>query len=92
MIRINVTITVTPEKKEKLLALLQEMGVCSRQERGCIGYEIYQNCRLPEEVVIVETWKNEDCLAVHENSAHFVRIIPLAKNLADEWLSLKFEQ
>lgn len=91
MIRINVTIKVKREKKEELLALLCELAELSRQERGCIGYEIYENYRLQDEIMIVETWENEACLAVHKNTTHFVRIIPVAKDLADEWRSLKFE-
>lgn len=90
MIRINVTIEVKSEVCAQVMELLREMSELSRQEKGCIGYEIFENSRLNNVLMIVETWENEALLAIHKESDHFVRIIPQVRELATEMCSQKF--
>lgn len=90
MIRINVTIEVKSEVRAQVLGLLREMSELSRQEKGCIGYEILENSRLNNVLMIIETWENEDLLAVHKGRGHFERIIPRVRELATEMCSQKF--
>lgn len=90
MIRINVTIEVKSEVRAHVVELLHEMSELSRQETGCIGYEIFENSRLDNVLMIVETWENEALLAIHKESDHFVRIIPQVRELATEMCSQKF--
>ena len=90
MIRINVTIEVKSEVRAQVVELLREMSELSRQEKGCIGYEILENNRLDNVLMIIETWENEDLLAVHKGREHFVRIIPRVRELATEMCSQKF--
>ena len=90
MIRINVTIEVKSEVRAQVMELLREMSELSRQEKGCIGYEIFENNRLDNVLMIIETWENETLLAVHKGSDHFVRIIPRVRELATEMCSQKF--
>ena len=90
MIRINVTIEVKSEVRAQVMELLREMSELSRQEKGCIGYEILENNRLDNVLMIIETWENEDLLAVHKGREHFVRIIPRVRELATEMCSQKF--
>ena len=66
MIRINVVITVKPENRERLLRLLGEMGDLSRRENGCAGYEVLENVRSRTELMIVETWTDDEVLAAHK--------------------------
>lgn len=90
MIRINVTIEVESEVRGQIVALLSEMSELSRQEKGCIGYEILENNRLDNVLMIIETWENEALLAIHKESEHFTRIIPRVRELASEMRSEKF--
>lgn len=90
MIRINVNVTVKPGNRERILRLLGEMGDFSRQENGCLDYEILANVRLATRLMIVETWADDAALALHKDSPHFRRIIPEAKALAVDWQSQMF--
>ena len=90
MIRINVTIEVKSEVCAQVMELLREMSELSIQEKGCIGYEIFENSRLNNVLMIVETWENEALLAINKESDHFVRIIPRVRELATEMCSQKF--
>ena len=78
------------EDKEQLLRLLGEMGDLSRQESGCLHYEVLENCRVDTNLAIIEMWASEEALALHKGSAHFARLIPPAKALARRWESWKF--
>ena len=91
MIRINVSVTVDAGRREELLRLLGEMGDLSRQEEGCLGYEILANVRTDTSVMIVETWAGEEALSAHKGSAHYARLIPPAKALAGRWDALRFD-
>lgn len=90
MIRINVNIVVKEEVREEVLSLLCEMAELSRQEEGCIGYEIFENSRSREVLMIVETWENEAVLLVHKASDHFTRIIPRVRAIVSAMQSMKF--
>ena len=90
MIRINVTIEVEMEIRSRIVNLLCEMSELSRKEEGCIGYEILENNRLDNVLMIIETWENEFLLARHKESEHFVRIIPQVRGLATKMCSQKF--
>ena len=90
MIRINVTIEVKSEVRAHVVELLHEMYELSRHATGCIGYVLFENSRLNNVLMIVETWENEALLAIHKESDHFVRIIPQVRELATEMCSQKF--
>ena len=74
MIRINVTLSVGAGVRTEVAALLSEMAELSRGERGCIGYEILENCRLEDTMMIIETWENEVVLAEMELDSCWVTL------------------
>ena len=90
MTRITVTIEVKSEVCAQVMELLREMSELSRQEKGCIGYEICENRRLKNVLMTGKVWENEALLAIHKESEHFVRIIPRVRELATEMCSQKF--
>ncbi|MFA6087090.1 putative quinol monooxygenase [Mucilaginibacter sp.] len=58
---------------------LKKLVDASKQEQGCIAYELYQYKGEPTRYVIEEEWENEDILAHHMETPHykyFVRISP----------------
>ncbi len=55
----------------ELKALLETMIKASREEDGCLLYNIYQLKNKPIEFVVVETWENEDKLKGHQNTPHY---------------------
>lgn len=71
MIRINVTIEVKSENRARMVELLREMSELSRQEKGCIGYEILESNRLDNMLMIIETWENDALLAIHKEKWSF---------------------
>lgn len=55
----------------ELKALLEMMVKPSREEPGCLLYNIYQLDNDPKTFVVVETWENDAALDGHKNSAHY---------------------
>lgn len=55
----------------ELKALLITMIEASREEEGCLLYNIYQLTEKPTEFVVVETWENQSFLDAHGKSAHY---------------------
>lgn len=91
MIRINVFVEVEEGKREELLGLLEEVAACSREEEGCLGYEIMVSPRRVGLLMIVETWEGETVLMAHRETRHFKELVPRAKALAGRWDAMKFE-
>ena len=52
MIRLNVFIKVSPEKRAEVLATINELAEKSRQEKGCIAYGAFENTQDPSVLMI----------------------------------------
>ncbi|WP_374951297.1 putative quinol monooxygenase [Mucilaginibacter sp.] len=58
---------------------LKKLVEASKQEEGCLAYELYQYKDEPTRYVIEEEWADEDVLARHMETPHykyFVHISP----------------
>ncbi len=51
-----------PGKTEELRALLTSLLEPTRQERGCVRFELQQNRDFPTEFAIVSEWRGEDAV------------------------------
>lgn len=83
MIRLNVFIKVSPENRAEVLATINELAEKSRQEKGCVAYGAFENTQDPTVLMICETWENENVLAVHEKTKHFILLVGKTQQLAD---------
>ena len=68
----KVTFIAKEDKVAKLKALLRTMIDASRNETGCLLYNIYQREDDPKVFVVVETWANEEALDGYKRSAHYL--------------------
>ncbi|MCX7595725.1 MAG: antibiotic biosynthesis monooxygenase [Fischerella sp.] len=69
-IRVVARVIALPEKVEALKALLLELIEPTRQESGCIKYELLQNQSDPTDFTFVEEWTSNDALEAHLVSTH----------------------
>lgn len=56
---------------DDLKRLLEMMVKPSREEPGCLLYNIYQLKESPTDFVVLESWENEVALEGHKNSDHY---------------------
>lgn len=69
-LRVVARITAQPDQVEPLKAVLSELIEPTRQEPGCIQYELLQNLADPTDFTFVETWETEAALDSHLASDH----------------------
>lgn len=69
-VRVVARVLALPEKVEKVKSVLLSLIEPSRQESGCIQYELLQNHEAPTDFVFVEQWENEALLNAHLESPH----------------------
>lgn len=68
----KVVFVAKEDKVEELKALLNTMVIPSRNEEGCLLYNIYQMEEKPTTFVVIETWENDAALEGHKHSAHYL--------------------
>ncbi len=69
------------EKIDEILKLCTELIGDTRNEEGCVKYELYQDIKDSTILTFVEEWENKEALEKHMQSEHFIKIVPLLGNL-----------
>lgn len=88
MIRLNVFIQVSAERRAATLEAAKALTACSLQDKGCIAYDIFESATRPDVLMICETWTDADALAAHSASDHFKKYVGEMESLG----MLKLEQ
>lgn len=73
---------------QELKSLLKIMVESSKQEQGCIFYEIYQTKEKQDTFVVIETWEDENSLKGHQKSSHYLNY----KSKFEEFTKDKFSE
>lgn len=74
-------ITVKPEVAELAKYILVDLASKSRQESGCMSYELYQQTEAPHVFQTVEQWKEKADADAHMQSLHVGAAIAAASPL-----------
>lgn len=90
MIRLNVFIQVSEDKKNEVLNAAKELVAASLKDNGCIAYDVFESYTRKDVLLIYETWKDEASLSAHEQASHFTTLVPKIQSLASMKLE-KFE-
>lgn len=69
-IRVVARVVALPDKVEELKSVLIRLIEPTRQEYGCIIYELLQNQENPTDFTFVEEWESQALLKKHLASAH----------------------
>jgi len=75
-IRVVARIEAQPDKVAEVRELLVSLVEPTRQETGCITYELLQNIKRPIDFTFVEEWTSEAALEAHANSDHLKAVGP----------------
>jgi quinol monooxygenase YgiN len=71
MIIVRITMNVRPEKRKEVMQTLLSMIEPTRQEKGCLGYYVFQNTEDENSVSIIEEWETREDLDRHVRSDRF---------------------
>jgi quinol monooxygenase YgiN len=69
-VQVVATLKAKEGKREELTAILLDLVADTREEKGCIKYELLLNNADKTEFVFVEEWTTDAALDAHLKSAH----------------------
>ena len=70
MIMVQSTFKLNPESRESVMDLMKEMVRLCRKEHGCMSYEYYEGITDSCQVILLQEWKDADCLQEHYRTEH----------------------
>ncbi|WP_030153608.1 putative quinol monooxygenase [Oerskovia turbata] len=73
--RVLVPCSVDERHQPRALEVYRELVDATRQEAGCLSYELLQRMDDATRFVLVEEWKSQDDLDAHTRTEHFVRLV-----------------
>lgn len=74
------TIPVKAEHVEAMRGPLTQLAEATRQESGCLTYDLYESAAAPGVFVTVERWTGQDALDAHMKSPHVAAAFAAAGN------------
>ena len=75
MFAINVVLTVhRAEDVEKVAELLTAAGRASREEPGCVGFEVCHAENEPHVFLLIERWATKQAWEIHKTAPAFTEI------------------
>lgn len=72
-----------PGKEAELEALLQTLVEPTRQEPGCLQYDLHVDIKEPRRFVFIERWESQEALAGHGQTAHIAHFRANASELVE---------
>lgn len=63
-------IPAKPETEDAVRAALQALVVETRQQEGCLAYDLFESSSSPDTFVMVERWASQEALDQHLASPH----------------------
>jgi quinol monooxygenase YgiN len=71
MIIVRITMNIRPEKRKEVMQTLLSMIKPTHQEKGCLGYHVFQNIEDENSVSIIGEWETREDLDRHMRSDRF---------------------
>jgi quinol monooxygenase YgiN len=75
MLYLNIWLTVKdPADVEKVSGLLAEQARLSREEPGCVRFEVYQSRNDPTRFLLTERWESQAALDIHRTAKAYTTV------------------
>lgn len=78
-----------PGQEDALAARMHEMARATREEAGCILYDLQRSLDDPFEFIMVEYWRDAEAVALHDASAHMAALVADLPALVDRPVSVR---
>jgi quinol monooxygenase YgiN len=81
MVVVIARVQTDADRRAELVRIGQTLAAASRQEPGCISYQVCQDTEDQNGFVFVEQWETEEALQTHFRSSHiaeFMAAVPAA--------------
>lgn len=61
---------IVPQHQEEVVRVLRNVAELTRQEDGCLRYDLYRDVATPMRINTIEVWTDEASLNRHMNAPH----------------------
>ena len=79
--RVVARVSARPETVEQVRSILSELVQPTRNESGCVSYELLQNNDDPTDFAFVEEWESDGALDAHMGMPHFLKAVAATEGL-----------
>ncbi|MGL4454200.1 MAG: putative quinol monooxygenase [Sarcina sp.] len=83
MISIIAKCIVKEDKIEDFKVLAKELVYKTKEEFGCVSYDLCVDSNKNNLLVFIEKWNDETCLDSHHKSQHFKELVPKLRLLQE---------
>lgn len=83
MIIVKGAIPVKTEQQQEAVEMVQTLACASREEQGCLAYEVYLAADDPDTIVIWQQWACIEALEDHFSSDHVDAFLDAIPELID---------
>jgi quinol monooxygenase YgiN len=73
MVVLAITWMAKPGHEDEVAGIFRELQTASRQEPGCLMYIVHRHRTDSTRFFIYEQYRDDNALAVHRKSAHFLK-------------------
>lgn len=80
MILVNATFDIQVSQRENFLRDMLVLIDSSKQEAGCVGYDLYESTSVENRFVMIENWEDQAALEQHNQNPV---LINFAQNVAN---------
>jgi quinol monooxygenase YgiN len=89
---INLTVLLKSKEEftEKVKELLENLVANSRNESGCLQYDLHQNIENPSAFIFHEVWENKEVYDSHNSQEYVKHFFAIAPDLLSEKATLIF--
>lgn len=77
------TLKAKEGKEQKVEQELLNMVNETRKETGCLNYDLHKSVDCPRTFIFYENWVSKQCLELHFQTPHLVRLRELQSELLD---------
>ena len=84
MIKVVAKHFVKEDKVNEFLELGKKLVEATVKENGCIKYELFKDMKDSRVLTIIEEWKSKADLDKHQDSEHFIEIIPILSSFMEK--------
>lgn len=75
------TIPARPEAVDQIRSALQTLATATREEEGCLAYELFESASAPGVFVTLERWRDQADLDAHLQTPHIAAAFAAADGL-----------
>jgi quinol monooxygenase YgiN len=75
------TFQARPGKEADLRAALISLLAPTREEPGCVSYDVHQSADDPAKFLFYEIWQSKEALDAHLRSPHLQKLVPRVDEL-----------